>query len=146
MEEESWRRTQEGDVAEDDEEWWLYFGRDNQQNGPLTAEELSRLYDAAAVYDLVDDAREPFVAPQREHAVAHPERRRDRRQHDLGHLAAVWARRERAPPRRRGHGRRAVRVRQARQARGVEAVPAPRERRHAGGGQGVEADAAALHL
>ena len=40
-----------GDVAEDDEEWWLYFGRDNQQNGPLTAEELSRLYDGSTIHD-----------------------------------------------------------------------------------------------
>ena len=40
-----------GDAAEGDEGWWLYFGRDNQQNGPVTAEELSRLYDDGTIHD-----------------------------------------------------------------------------------------------
>lgn len=39
------------EAAEGDEEWWLYFGRDNQQNGPVTAEELSRLYDRGTIHD-----------------------------------------------------------------------------------------------
>jgi len=53
-----------------DEEWWLYFGRDNQQNGPVTAEELSRLYDRGTIHDRsyvwkdgMDGWRELSMAP-----------------------------------------------------------------------------------